>query len=122
MKQIFILYGAKIHFLSSIQFAPIFIYWIAICLFPFQHVYKCTWGRFHQYWRQTFLRAQNEKLFWCTNLANGAQIWQTAHNFCCLNSANAVHILMLNLLVKLNGNFFAERCALSSFCLANKVW
>ena len=70
-----------------------------------------TWGQFHQHWRPTFSHAQNEKLFLRTNLANGARNWQTAHNFCCLNSANTAHILMLKLLVKLNGEFFAERCA-----------
>jgi len=56
----------------------------------------------------------------------GAQIWQMANSFRAYFSTqffgkrrtNSAYIL----LVKLNGVFFAERCALATFCLAKKVW
>ena len=46
----------------------------------FLQIFLTTWGRFHQHFRPTFSRAQDEKPFFGEwRLANGAQIQQTAH-------------------------------------------
>jgi len=72
-----------------------------------------------------FSRAQDEKLFWRTNLAHGAQIWLMANSIWQILAhkffANGAQIFTI-LLVKLNGNFFAKRCGLVTFRLAKKVW
>jgi len=65
-------------------------------------------------------------------LANGAQIWRTAHSFSKRGTdfslliqhnglANFVKVQGKKL-EKLNGKFFAKRCAPGTFCLAHKRW
>ena len=76
-------------------------------------------GRFHQHLHPTFARKQNEKLI----LAN--VVWRMAHRFGKRGTYFSLVFragLKRQLLVKLNGEFFAERYAPASFRLANKVW
>ena len=76
-----------------------------------KHTFCARRGRFHQHWRPTFLRAQNEKLF-------------SAHKFGERRMAfrkfrpNITHNIWL---VKLNGEFFAKHRAPASFRLVLKV-
>ena len=55
------------------------------------------------------------------HLANGAQIWQMAHKSGEFQHTNLVRNAQFELM-KLNVEFFAERCAPASFRFAHKVW
>ena len=88
---------------------------------------------------RNFRAHRMRSFFWRTSLANGAQ--RLANNAQGLaNSAQICRIFANKLgkfqlthlanfsavwgrmLVKLNGEFFAESCAPANFCLAKKVW
>ena len=72
-------------------------------------------GRFHQH---LLARPWWEAFFGEWRLANGAQIWRTAHKFGkCFRQ-----IFSEKMLVKLNGAYFAKRRAPANFRLAHKVW